>query len=565
MKEASQPLDLVIRGGTLIDGTGAPPITQDIGIQAGRIVTLDPGQDEGGEVVDATGCWVTPGFIDPHTHLDAQLCWDSSGSPCAHHGVTTVILGLCGFGVAPCPEAGDDYLLKALEVVEEIPYRATREGVPFVWRSWREYRDHLDGRPLGVNAAGFVPHSALRYFAMGDRARHEAATVADREAMVAELRDAIDAGAIGFATSRGPNHVDGYHEPVPSRLADHSELEALVGACRDRLWQINVETKFSHDATALIEELETYVAWTRNAGARLTWTPCYAEPGETVWKELLAYHEKINRGGLAVTPQITAVPITLLLRFDERSFLTAVSGWEQALKGYYGLDHEARKARLGDASTREKMKAGRGDPKNPLTPDFEAWTFTLAPSRPELGGRILAEVAEAAGLHPVDFLCDQVVADELATLIDVPILNRSLEGTLRFLEHPNTLLGLGDAGAHVMSVTNYRYPTYLLAELVRDRGALSVELAIHQLTGVPARMHGLRDRGEIRIGAAADLCVIDPEQLRLGPVRVVHDLPGGEPRLVQAGHGFRAVYVNGVQTVADDEQTGATPGRMLRA
>ena len=556
--------DRVVRRGLVVDGTGTPPRIADVAIDGGRIAAVGGLIGPGAETIDARGCWVTPGFIDPHTHLDAQLCWDPSGSPSNRHGVTTVVLGLCGFGVAPCPEGGDEYLLRALEVVEEIPYQSTRAGVPFGWRSWREYRDHLAGQPLGVNAAGFVPHSALRYFAMGERARTEVANADDRAAMVAELRDALAAGAVGLATSRGPNHVDGFHQPVPSRLADFAELEELVGACRGKLWQINVETKFSHDARALIEEIETYARWTREASARLTWTPFYAEPGETVWQEVLAHNERLNAEGVEVAPQITAVPITLLLRFDERSFLTGVTGWQEVLKGFFRESPEGRKARLMDPEVRAVMKRGGGDPKNPLTPDFDLWTFTVAPSRPELAGRSLAAAAREEGVHPVDLLCDQVVNDDLATGVEVPVLNRSREGAVRLLEDPRTLLGLGDSGAHVMSVTNYRYPTFLLAELVKA-GELSLELAINRMTQVPARMHGLGDRGVLQPGAAADLCIIDPDRLALGAPEVRHDLPGGAPRLLQPGFGYRAVFVNGTRVIDRDEPTGAAPGRVLKA
>jgi len=561
--------DLILRDGLVVDGTGSAPYLADVAIDAGRIAAVVPTDKRAAlqakESFDARGCWVTPGFVDPHTHLDAQLCWDPAAAPSNRHGVTTVIFGLCGFGVAPCPDGGGEYLLRSLEVVEEIPYASTREGVPFGWRSWRDFRDHIASQALGVNAAGFVPHSALRYFAMGDRARKETATAEDRQRMVAELEDALAAGAVGFATSRGPNHVDGDHQPVPSRLADARELEDLVAACRGRIWQINVETKFSHDSAALIDEVERYAEWSRKAGARLTWTPFYAEPGETVWQEVLDHNRRLNESGVEVSPQITAVPITLLLRFEEGSFLTAIPGWADALRGFFRLSPQEQKARLLDPKVRDAMKIEGVDPKHPLNPDFNYWTFTLCPSRPELSGRSLAEAALSDGVHPVDLLCDQVVRDDLATLIDIPIFNRSQEGVLRFLEDPYTLLGLGDAGAHVMSVTNYRYPTFLLAKLVLQEQALPLELAINRLTQVPARLHGLRDRGVLSPGMAADVCVIDPERLRLGPVGVRHDLPGNSPRLYQAGIGYRAVFVNGRQTIENDEPTGAAPGEMLRA
>ena len=409
--------DCVLRNGTIIDGSGDPAYTGDLAIVRDRIAAVGRIEERGRNEIDASGCWITPGFVDPHTHLDAQLCWDASGSPSNRHGVTTVVLGLCGFGIAPCPESGGDYLLKALEVVEEIPYATTRAGVRFEWQSWPEYRDYLETRPLGVNAAGYVPHSSLRFAVMGERARHEVASESDRAAMVEALEEALAAGAIGFATSRGPNHVDGYGDPVPSRLADTAELEALVQACRGRLWQINVETKFSGDATALTREIETYAAWSRAADARLTWSPFFSEAGSAVWRDLLAHNAQLNASGVRVAPQISPVPITMLLRFDERSAFSAMKGFREALAGFDSESSTARKERLADPATRRSLREGLGtpDPSHPLSPDLERWRLTFVPSQPERTGKTVAEVARIEGLDPIDLLCDQIVAHDLAT------------------------------------------------------------------------------------------------------------------------------------------------------
>ena len=375
-----------------------------------------------------------------------------------------------------------------------------------------------------------------------------------------------DDGAVGLASSRGPNHVDSFGDPVPSRFADAAEYEALVAACRGRLWQVNAETKFSGDATALNAELSRYADWSQRGGTNLTWTPFYAEPGDRVWKDVLAHNHALNDStGLRVAPQITAVPITLLLRFDERSVFAAIEGWREVMKGFFSEDATGKRARLEDAEVRRVMKQGGGDPKAPLFPDFDYWNFMVTPSRPELSGLTLNAAAARDGIHPVDLLCDQVIADDFTTLIDVPIFNKSREGVVRFLEDDITLLGLGDSGAHVMSVTNYRYPTFLLEELVlRDR-SVPIELAVNRMTDVPAKLHGLGDRGRIEEGLAADLCVIDPGRVKLETVEVVHDLPGGAPRLLQPGSGFRAVYVNGVRTIADDRPTGERPGVAVAA
>src|SRR5262245_11361517 len=524
------PHDVVIRGGRIIDGSGRPAFAADVAIRGGRIAEVGSHVERGRREIDASSCWVTPGFIDPHTHLDAQLCWDASASPSPSHGVTSVVIGLCGFGVAPCAPDGGEYLLRSLERVEEIPYACTREGVSFAWSGWAEYLDFVARLPLGVNVAGFVPHSALRCFAMGERARGELATEADRAARVAKLRRALAAGALGFATSRGPNHVDGYGEPVPSRFADDAELQALVGACGGRLWQINVKSKFGNDAAEVTDEVGRYAQWSRGAGARFTWSPLFAEAGLALG-DILAHNRALNSGGATGAPQVSALTVDVLLRFDERSFLSAVSGWERAFEGFFALPTEARLARLADPGLRRELRAA--DPRGRFAPRFEQWTFASCPSRPERVGRTLAEEAKRAGVDPVDLLCDQAIADELGTLLQVAAANRDPAGVRALLDDPHTLLALGDAGAHVMSVTNYRFPTFLLAEWVVKRGELTAERAVQRMTSHPAALCGLRDRGTLREGAAADVCVIDPARLALEPVRVARDLPAGGTRLYQ--------------------------------
>src|SRR5260370_29620762 len=329
-------LDLAIRGGSVVDGTGAPRFRADVGVGGGVIVEV--GETVGSAVtdVDAAGCVGTPGFIDPHTHLDAQLCWDPAARPSSLHGVTTVVLGLCGFGVAPCRPGGSEYLLRSLEVVEEIPYESTVRGVPFDWSSWVEYFHYVGGLPLTVNVAGFVPHSALRDHVMGERARGDAATATDRDALVGELRQSLDAGAVGFSTSRGPNHVDAFGDPVPSRFADDDELRALLSTCRGGAWQVNVETKFSGDAAGLIAEVDRYASWSAAAGTRLSWTPLHAEPGTTIWREVVARNAVLNQQpGLVVAPQVAASPITTVFRFDEFSPVAFVPGWADLTSGWF--------------------------------------------------------------------------------------------------------------------------------------------------------------------------------------------------------------------------------------
>ena len=547
----------------MVDGTGAPATSAEVAVRDGRIVAVEPDVGAARETIDADGAVVTPGFVDPHTHLDAQLCWDATATPTNLHGVTSVVIGLCGFGIAPCAEGRGDYLLRSLEVVEEIPFESTSKGVPFEWTTWPEFFGFLARRPLAVNVAGYVPHSALRYSVMGERARGEAADGDDRKALVAELTRALDAGAIGFATSRGPNHNDAYGDPVPSRFADAAELQALVGACRDRVWQINVETKFSGDPDGLRREVEEYVSWTRDAGARLTWSPCFAEPGDGVWQTVLAHNDDAN-ADVPVAPQVAPLPFITPLTFDRVSVAAFIKGWDQALAGFFQLDRAERRARLDDEELRAALRAAPEDCEQMLAPCYSDWVVAASPSRPDLLGLTLADAAARAGVHPVDVLCDLAVADDLATEIQVPTINRDRSGRAELVADEHTLVGLGDSGAHVKSVTNYTYPTYLLSRVVRDEQRIPLPVAIERITRRPARFHGLTDRGTLEPGAAADVCVFDLERLRLGPLAVTHDLPGGASRLFQAGEGYAAVLVNGRVAIRDDRPVDDPAGTVLR-
>lgn len=561
----SADLDLAIRGGSVVDGTGALRYRADVGVRDGRIVEVGDVTGTAVTEVDASGCIVSPGFIDPHTHLDAQLCWDPAARPSSLHGVTTVVLGLCGFGVAPCPPGGGEYLLRSLEVVEEIPYDSTVLGVPFGWSSWPEYFDYVGSLALTVNVAGFVPHSALRYHVMGDRARGETATPADRDALAAELRRSLDAGAVGFATSRGPNHVDAFGDPVPSRSADDDELQALVAECRGRVWQINIETKFSGDAEGLLAEVDRYAGWSAAAGARLSWTPLHAEPGTTLWRQVIARNDALNRRpGFVVAPQVAASPITTVFRFDEFSFFAFVPGWEALTRGFYDLGPGERVARLQDPAVRARLRQMPADPAAMFAPNLSTWMVLASPSRPQAEGRTVEDLGLDRRLDAIDALLELIAADQLRTLIQVPAVNRDHDAAATLIADSHTLLGLGDAGAHIRTINNFSYPSEVLAVLVRDEGRIDLETAINRLTARPADVLGLADRGRIGVGLVADLVVLDLDDLALGPLTVRHDLPGDAPRIFQDARGYRGVVVHGALTLEDGQPTGRAPGQLVR-
>jgi N-acyl-D-amino-acid deacylase len=538
-------LDVAIVGGLVVDGTGEPARRADVGIAGGVIQEVRPAGDLSDgvrTVVDARGCHVAPGFVDPHTHLDAQLCWDPDAAPSSAHGVTTVIIGLCGFGIAPSPPDGGEYLLHMLEGVEEIPAAAARLGVDFTWGSWVDYRRSLRPR---VNVYGYVPHSALRYAVMGDRARTDPATDDDVAGMRQALEEALRFGAIGLATSRGPNHVDGAGDPVPSRLATDDELRGLVDACAGRCWQINLASKTSADPADLIEEVERYAGWTQAAGARLSWTPFHADPGSDRWREILRHTRELNERGVTVKPQVSVQPLAVALTFDRPSLLTRVTGWGPALAGWDAREPAQRLAHLADESVRVTLRAAPEDAAGALAPRSGDWVIVSSRTAPGAIGGTVRRLADATGRHPVDALLDLVIADDLATVVQVPVVNRDREAVATLVADPDTVIGLGDAGAHVMSISNFSYPTELLARLVRDEGALTVEQAVHRLTRQPAQYHGLDDRGTLAVGRPADVVVFDLDRLALGPVETRTDLPGGAPRLWQGASGYVARVVDG--------------------
>jgi len=555
--------DLVIRNGTVVDGTGAPARRADVAVDRGCITAVGEVDGRGSQELDAEALLVTPGFVDPHTHLDAQLCWAPEAAPTCLHGVTTVVVGICGFGVAPCPPGGGEYLLRSLEMVEEIPYESTAIGVPFAWGSWPEFLDHLGSLPLGVNVGGMVPHSPLRYAVMGDRGRYEAATAEDRSALAAALRGALDAGALGFATSRGPNHRDGLGDPVPSRRADDVELQALVGECRGRPWQINVETKFAGDPDALLGEVDRYAAWTAAAGARLTWTPLFAEPGNDTWQRVLARNRTLNEE-VPVLPQVIAQPVTATLCFERPSLARAIVGWEAAMGELFERDRAGRIALLGDERFRSALRAAPEHCDRMLAPCYDEWVIS-ASSVNDLVGRTVGAIARQERAAPSDVLCRLVATDALRTELQVPVVNRDRSGSAALVADGHTLAGLGDSGAHVTSVTSYTYSTDMLARLAHQQAWLSVEDAVERLTSRPARFLGIRERGELRPGFAADVCVIDLDRLAVGPLEVRTDLPGGAPRLYRGATGYEAIFVNGVATVRGGRLTGDRPGQLVRA
>jgi N-acyl-D-aspartate/D-glutamate deacylase len=558
--------DLVVRGGVLVDGTGAPARPADVAVDDGRVVALGAVDGRARQTIHADGAVVAPGFIDVHTHYDAQVHWDPWLSPSSAHGVTTVFGGNCGFTVAPFsgrPEDAD-YLARMLARVEGIPLAALEASLDWTWSGFGSWLDAVDGT-LGVNAGFLVGHSTLRRAVLGAD-HHRPATAAERSAMADLLDRSLAEGGFGFSSSWIETHTDGAGEPVPSRFATGEELLELTAVLA------------RHPGTALEfvpgfgpfddEQVALLVALARAAGRPLNWNILRAE-NEGVDQQLAIFDRAAAAGAavIALTPsEPTAIRASLRtgLLFDN------LPGWAEVV----ALPHGARRAALADPAVRRRLAdAVVGHELRWPHADLVRWDrLTLvevaAAELAPLQGLTVGEVARRRGVEPFDALCDVLIADDLATHLGLPARGDDAETWERraslWRDH-RTVVGGADAGAHMDVLCGASYTTSLLGHGVRERGALPLEAAVHALTRAPARMYGLHDRGVVAPGAHADLVVFDPSTVGSGPLHTRRDLPGGAARLFSQPEGIHHVVVAGAAIVSDGDPTGARPGRVLRS
>jgi N-acyl-D-aspartate/D-glutamate deacylase len=554
-------LDLVISGGTVVDGSGAPMRAADIGVRDGRIAVVAPTAtiDEPSRVtLEADDRYVAPGFVDLHTHYDAQLFWDPLATPSPFHGVTTVIGGNCGFSLAPLTPDHADYLMRMMARVEGMPLDALSAGLAWDWGGFGEWLDRLDGA-TAVNAGFLCGHSALRRVAG-----------ADREVMQRLLHEALDAGALGFSTSQAHTHNDGDGEPVPSRFADDDELLALAACVAD------------HEGTTLEaivagcingftdDEVELLAGMSRTARRPLNWNVLGVSSLNPTGHErqLAASDTAAARGGRVVALTLPH-PMSMRLSFLTGFVLDGLPGWREVLH----LPVPERLTALADPAVRERLAAGAASREAGMLRGLANWPVLsfaecFTPATKPYEGRSVGDVAAELGQEPFDTLLDVVVADELRTGLRPPLFGTSdadWELRAQVWRDPRTVIGGSDAGAHLDMMCGAIYSTSLLGEAVRQRGLMSWEEAVQQLTDVPARLYGLRERGRIAEGWHADLVVLDPETVGHGPERTATDLPGGAWRLVADAVGVEHVYANGVAIVRGGRATGATPGTLLRS
>jgi N-acyl-D-amino-acid deacylase len=554
--------DLVIRGGTLVDGSGRPGVPGDLGIRDGRIAAVGDAPGAATTQLDASGRIVAPGFIDLHTHYDAQALWDRMLSISPWHGVTTVVVGNCGFGVAPTRPEHRGLVLRTLEKVEGMSLEALEAGLGADWpfESFPEYLDALEQRGSAIHVAALIGHTPLRLYVMGEEATERAATAEEIARMRAIVEGALRAGAIGFATSKAPTHIGYGGRPVPSRLAEFEEVRALVGALGDAGTGVLQATL---GGGLFLDEFEILA---RESGRPITWTALLAGIfGPNGHRPLLERTAKQQDSGLAIVPQVSCRPLNFEFQWREPFPFESMA----VFKPISAADLAEKRRLYADPAFRTRFRESSDGAFGAILSGW--WDRTLiahCPGHPELAERPLAEFARERGVHPLDAALDLGLASNLEARFRLPIMNLDETEVADLLRDPHTVLGLSDAGAHASQLCDACFSTHLLGHWVREKGTLTWEQAVRMLSSRPAELLGFADRGRLEPGLVADVVVFDPACVAAGPLRRVHDLPAGADRLVSDAIGIDAVIVAGqiLRRAGRDVlgPHGPLPGRLLR-
>lgn len=563
--------DIIVRGGTIVDGTGSPPFEADVAISGDRIVDIGKSAGNAREEIDARGKIVTPGFIDVHTHLDAQISWDPLCSPSNVHGVTSVVVGNCGVGFAPCKPADRDYLIFLMEGVEDVPGAALRAGMKWAWESFPEYLDHIGSLRLALNVGAHLSHAPLRVFAMGERGATDADPTDDElQGMRAAVADAMRAGALGFASGRTTMHRTPAWDPVPGTFAKRRELEALAGGLVDAgagVFELVPYGAAGEDANGYLRDHEWLVPVARAHRRPFSVTLIQSLAYRDRWREALALMDDARGSGAQLVPQVAARSVGVLLGFGIA--LSPLSLFPAA-SDLFGKPVAEVRVALRDAAFRkrlvESMAGGNGDILGGMAriddifplEDIGVRAYENTPERS------LVAIGKRLGKSAGEVMLDLLVQHDCRNFFMVPLYNCDLDAAGDMLAHPSTTIGLGDAGAHTSQTSDAGFPTFILGYWVRERKRLSIEQAVRKLTGDLAAMWAIKDRGALRAGAFADINVIDLDKVDLHSPEVRHELPTGAPHLYQGARGYTATIVNGQVVMRDGEHTGALPGRLLR-
>jgi N-acyl-D-amino-acid deacylase len=542
----------VLRGARVVDGTGASERRADVLVANGMIEAVDePGFATDAPEVDLDGLVLTPGFIDPHTHYDAQLLWDADATPSSWHGVTTVVTGNCGFGIAPTRPEHRSTMMRVLENVEGMSYDALAEGIPWTFETFPEYLDAIEARPLRLNVAMLLGHTPLRYYVMGDDATERDATPEELARMRALVDEGLAAGAVGFSTSRSPSHVGAFGKPVPSRAATVAELHEITEPMRERnlgYFEATWGPDFHVDEAATLA---------KHLGRPVSWAAIMAnkrQPGEAVRTA-----ERVLEQGGPVCPQIACRPIVVQIALSDPSPFATAPAFTEAL----ALEREARSELYADEEWRRRAATDLDAQWGPL---LDAGQVAESTRHAELvGGATLGEMAAASGRSTLDVMVGLALEENLETKFRVAVVNDDDDQIAELLQYPNLLLGLSDAGAHASQLCDANYATWLLGYWWRTRGTITLEQAIWRLTGHPASVLGMKTRGTVAPGFAADLVAFDPDTVGTGPLERVRDFPGGADRLVAPSVGIVHTWVNGEPIWTDGSVVpDAASGALLR-
>ena len=557
--------DLVIRGALLCDGSGREAARGDLAVSGGRIAAVGRVAERGAREIDGAGLALAPGFIDVHTHYDCQLFWDPQASPSPWHGVTTVVMGNCGFTIAPCREADRETLMQLLLFVEGMPIETLRAGIGWAWEDFAGYLGALERGGVGPNVAAFIGHSAVRYRVMGRAAVERAATAEESAEMAALVREGMAAGAIGWSTSLSPTHFFGDGTPAPSRLADEAELLALARALADLergVIEVAPRTTIGPPADKA-EEQRFFAELARASGKVVSWAPLLDNPfAPGSARKIIEESAELQAGGVQVVPQVGCRPLEVRFDFTEPAFYLEQNPFWRPLMA---KSRDERRRLFAEAEFRAELGRQTGFVAA-LAQGWDWLVLRLAASEGvrRWQDRSVAEIAAAEGRAPLDAFCDLVLEDDLATQWGAVLMNHDERAVAELIRHPAGLLALSDAGAHVDTLCDQGFTTYLLGHWVRELRALALEEAVRLVTSVPAERYGLHGRGRLAPGCAADLVLFDPARVAMRPTEMVYDLPRGQRRLLQRAEGIVDVFVNGVPVVADGAPAGSRPGRVLR-
>ena len=561
--------DLLIKNGTVVDGSGLPRFQADVALAEGKIAAIGKIREGAREIIDAEGHVVSPGFVDGHTHMDAQVFWDPLGTCSCWHGITSVVMGNCGFSLAPCSEEDKLLVMRNLERAEDISPEAMEAGIKWSWTTYPEYLDAVERLPKGINYSAYIGHSALRTYVMGERAFSEEATPDDLEAMKREVRSAIQAGAAGFTTSRTRNHQTPDGQPVASRLATWDEVRQLVGV----LGELNAGVfEIAGEDTGLNpERIQDYCnrlkALAVDTGVPVTFGMFSAPKAPDYWRPFFALADETADAGGRMFIQVHSRPISVLQSFESVTSFDKLPVWRDIRK----LSLAEQEAALRNPEMRRQLVQSANQPPQEGTRAVGAearaanfkWLFPIM-DRAVPPYQSVAEIAAERHQDPVETYIELALEKGLKRFFMQPLTNTHEPSTLEMMQHPRSVITFSDSGAHVSQIMDSSLQTHLLSYWVREQEALTLEDAVHQLSFVPASHWKLAGRGLLREGWKADVVIFDPQTVEPQVPELTYDLPAGARRLKQKANGFLATIVNGEVVLRNNEHTGALPGQLLR-